>query len=328
MFYRNMLVLAIPAIVLLFAGDPSQGAQPQSSRPIRVIVPFAPGGQVDLIARLVSEKLSQRLKTPVIVDNRPGAGGLIGTEIARGASPDGHTLLMGSSSSLAILPSVGKTQSYDPLKDFSALSLISSSPYVLVVGAKFPASSVADLIALAKSKPGQLAYGSAGAFTGTHLATELFGIVTGTRLLHVPYKGSGPATIALLGGEISFLFNNLLPSIPHIKSGRFRALAVTSARRNPILPDVPTVIEAGIPNYESGAWNGLVMPAHGKKSVVKMLNAEIVSLLKAPDVQSTFDANGSEVIGSTPEAFRTFIQSELVKWSDVIRQIRVKQTGS
>lgn len=324
MSYLNMLVFVIPAMAVLLTSNPLMGAELQSPRPIRVIVPFAPGGQVDLIARQVSEKLAQRLKRPVIVDNRPGAGGLVGTKIALDASPDGHTLLMGSASSLAILPGVSEKQSYDPLRDFSAISLVSSSPYVLVVGSAVPSSSVADLIALAKSKPGQLTYGTAGAFTGTHLATELFCIITGIKFLHVPYKGSGPATIGLLGGEVSLLFNNLLPSIPHIKAGRFRALAVTSTRRSPILPDVPTVVESGIPNYESGAWNGLVMPARGQRSTVEMLNAEIVSLLKAPDVRSSFDANGSEVIGSTPEEFQAFIKTELVKWSDVIRKIRVK----
>lgn len=327
MRHQHILIFMVPVMAVLLTGNPARGAEPQSSQPIRVIVPFAPGGQVDLVARLVSEKLSQRLKAPVIVDNRPGAGGAVGTEIARNAAPDGRTLLMGSASSLAILPGVAPKQTYDPLEDFSALSLISSSPYVLVVGTAFPAVSVTDLIALAKSRPGQLTYGTTGAFTGTHLTTELFCIMTGTKFLHVPYKGSGPATIGLLGGEVALLFNNLLPSIPHIKAGRFRALAVTSTRRSPILPAVPTIIEAGVPGYESGAWNGLVMPAHGKKGTAAMLSAEIVAIVKSSDMRSTLEANGSEAIGSTPEEFRAYIKSELVKWADVIRKTRLKTTG-
>lgn len=325
MSYIKYAVPVISTVAMLLATVPLLGAQLGSSRPIRVIVPFAPGGQVDIVARQVSQILAEQLGRPVIVDNRPGAGALIGTRIALDSAADGHTLLMGSASSLAILPSAHEKPPYDPLRDFAPISLVSTSPYVLVVSEAVLAYSVADLLAVAKAKPGHLTYGTAGVLTGTHLTTELFSMMSGVKLLHVPYKGSGPATIGLLGREVSLLFNNLIPSIPHIKSGRMRALAVTTSKRSQLLPDVPTIAESGVLNFESGAWNGLVMPAGGHRVIIDILNTEIVSLLKAPDVRSTFATQGSEVIGSTPDEFRDFIKAELAKWSQVIRKTREKK---
>ena len=298
-------------------------AQLNSSRPIRVIVPFAAGGQVDLMARLVSGHLATSLGQPVVVENRPGASGLIGMNIALAAAPDAHTLVMASATSMAILPHALPKRPYDPFNDFTAISLIASSPYVLVVQPAFPAGSIAELVQLAKSKPRILLFGSAGQISGTRLSTELFNMMAGTEMVHVAYKGSGPATIDLLGGQISLLFNNLLPSLPHIKSGRLRALGVTTRQRNRALPDVPAIAEV-VAGYESDAWNGLVASGRPPRSAIARLNQEIVAILNTPAVKASISEQGSEALGSSPEEFTAFIRAENERWSKVLSKIKLE----
>ena len=295
------------------------------TRPIRLIVPFEPAGQVDLMARVVAENVSRQLGRQIVVDNRAGASGLIGTKAALAAAPDGNTLLFGSASSMALLPHASPTPPYDPIKDFTAVSLVATSPYVLVVPASGNIRSVADLITQAKANPAKLTYGSAGALSGTRISTELFNTMAGINTVHVGYKGSGPATTALLSGEVSFLVNNLLPSLPHIASGKFRALAVTTEKRNQALPQVPTVAESGVPGYEAGAWNGVVAPGRPPQKVVTTLHAAVVSALAGADVRAAITKQGSEVIGSTPQEFTAFIRRENVKWAEVIKKVRIDQ---
>jgi tripartite-type tricarboxylate transporter receptor subunit TctC len=298
-------------------------ADTESSRPIRLIVPFEAGGQVDLMARFVGEHLSRELGRQVVVDNRAGASGLIGTKTALAAGGDGNTLLFGSASSMALLPHVGTTPPYDPVKDFSTISLIATSPYVLVVQASSKWKSVEDLIKYAKANPGKLTYGSAGPFSGTRISTELFNSMAGIDAVHVGYRGSGRATIALLGGEVSFLLNNLLPSLPHIASGKLKVLAVTTDKRNPALPEVPTVSEAGVPGYEAGAWNGLVAPGHPSKEIIDTYYKAVVASMSSARVRSAIAKQGSEVIISTPGDFTKFLTRENEKWAKVIKKVQL-----
>lgn len=296
-------------------------AMQTETRPLRVIVPFAPGGQVDLMARLVSENLSREISRPIVVDNRAGASGLIAMKIALDAPSDGNTLVFGSASTMAFLPHATAKAPYDPIKDFTGISLIATSPYVLVVQSSSAIRSVSDLIKLAKDNPGKFTYGTAGHMAGTHITTELFNAMAGISTTHVPYKGSGPATVALLGNQITFLFNNLLPSLPHIRSEKLRALGVTTSRRNRALPNIPTIAEAGVIGYESGAWNGLVSPGKPDKRKVDVLFKGIVAILANPELTATINAQGSEVVGSTPQEFTTFIMNENAKWKGVVKKL-------
>jgi len=291
------------------------------TRPIRVIVPFAPGGQVDLMARLISEHLSKQISRTIVVDNRAGASGLIAMKIALDAPADANTLVFGSASTMAFLPHATAKAPYDPIKDFTGISLVATSPYVLVVQSSSSLRSVTDLIKLAKDSPGKLNYGTAGHMAGTHITTELFNAMAGISTIHVPYKGSGPATVALLGDQISFLFNNLLPSLPHIRSGKLRALGVTTLSRNRALPNVPTIAEAGVPGYESGAWNGLVSPGNPDMGRVDILYKGVKEVLANPELIATMNSQGSEVVGSTPEEFRVFIKNENLKWRDIVKKL-------
>jgi len=300
----------------------SASGQTDDRRPIRIIVPYAPGGQVDLMARVIATQLAKNLDVPVVVDNRSGASGLIGMHIALSSSADAKTLVMASATPMAILPHTQAKKPYDPMKDFTAISLVSSSPYVLVVPASSTMHSVADLIQLAKAKPGNLLYGSAGQLTGSHLTTELFNLMAGVQTVNVAYKGSAPATVELMSGQLTFLFNNLLPSLPHIKSARLRALGVTTATRNRTLPDVPTIAET-VKGYESSAWNGLVAPGHPPKAAIANLHAEIVRALNVRAVREGVLDQGSDVIGSSPAEFTELIRMENTKWLGVLQKVKL-----
>jgi tripartite-type tricarboxylate transporter receptor subunit TctC len=255
------------------------------------------------------------------VDNRAGASGLIAMKIALDAPADANTLVFGSASTMAFLPHATVKAPYDPIKDFTGISLVATSPYVLVIQSTSSMRSVADLIKLAKDSPGKLTYGTAGHMAGTHITTELFNAMAGISTTHVPYKGSGPATVALLGDQISFLFNNLLPSLPHIRSGKLRALGVTTLSRNRALPNVPTIAEAGVNGYESGAWNGLVSPGNPEKWRVDILYKGLKAVLANPELIATMNSQGSEVVGSTPEEFRIFIKNENSKWRGIVKKL-------
>ena len=294
------------------------------SKPIRLIVPQGAGGQNDIQARLIAQKISDAFGQPVVVDNRPGAAGAIGFEISVKAPADGYTLLLGSISTLAVLPSMPNKPKYDVLKDFAPVTLISTSPYVLVVHPSVQAPSVKELVTLAKARPGALTYASSGTGSGLHLATELFKSKAGIDMVHVPYKGSGPATIELVAGQVLVMFNNILPAMPQIKSGRLRALAVTTAKRSAAMPELPTIAESGYAGFEASSWQGIVTIAGTPQPVMRRLHAEIVKALQSPEAKSQIGGQGSEIVANTPQEFTGFIQQELDKWSKVIKTAAVR----
>ena len=272
----------LAALCVLVAGGAF--AQGYPNRPIRIVVPQPAGGGNDTIARMVGQKLTASLKQQVIADNRPGASGLIAAELVAKAAPDGYTLLLGNVATLTIVPNIHKKVTYDPLKDFDAVSLIASAPHLVVVHPSLPVTSVKQLIALAKAQPDALNYASNGVGSSTHLATELFKLMTGTRIVHVPYKGLPPALTDLLSGQMQLMFSSAVAMLPHVKSGRLRGIAMTGAQRLPSIPDIPTVAEAGVRDYEAGSWYGIVAPAGTPRAIVDVLNREIVAATKSRDI--------------------------------------------
>lgn len=294
------------------------GAQPYPSRPIRVVVPFAPGGAVDLVARTLAPKLNEALGQPVIVDNRSGAGGTIGTDIVAKARPDGHTLLaasMGVAVNAVLYPKLP----YDTLKDLAPVTLLGEQPNILVVHPGVPARSLNDLLALARAKPGQISYASGGVGSNTHLVTVLFARMAKVELLHVPYKGLGPAIADLVGGQVQLAVSNVSTAVPHVKSGRLRLLAVTTAKRFPLFPDTPTVAEAGVPGYESSGWYGLWATAGAPRSVLERLNQEVTGILGTPALREQFESQGLQPIPTSPETFGRRLREEINKWGPVVK---------
>ena len=318
------LLLAAAGLAFAASVSAAAGEARYPSKPIRLIVPQGAGGQNDIQARLIAQKISETMGQPVVVDNRPGAAGAIGFEISVKAPRDGYTLLLGSISTLAVLPSMPNKPNYDVLRDFAPITLISTSPYVLVVHPAVQAQSLKDLVALAKAKPGALTFATSGTGSGLHLATELFKLRAGIDMIHVPYKGSGPATIDLVAGQVHLMLNNILPAVPHIKTGRLRALAVTTARRSAALPDLPTIAESGYPDYQASSWQGIVTIAGTPQPIVRRLHAEIVQALQSPEAKSQIGGQGSEIIANTPQEFTAFIRQELDKWSKVINTAGVR----
>jgi len=299
-------------------------AQDYPNKPVRMVVPFPPGGTTDILARAVGQKLSESWGQQVVIDNRGGAGGNIGTDIVAKSPADGYTLLMGTVGTHAINASLYGKLPFDPIKDFAPVTLVASVPNVLVVNSTVDSKSVKELIALAKSKPGQLAFASSGNGTSIHLAGELFKSMTGTAMLHIPYKGSAPAIAELLGGQTNMMFDNLPSAMPHIKSGRLRALAVTSIRRSPALPDIPTIAETGISGYEASSWFGVLAPAGTPKDVVAKIQADIAKALNAPEIKERLSGQGAEPVGNTPEQFAEHIKAESAKWAKVVRDSGAK----
>jgi tripartite-type tricarboxylate transporter receptor subunit TctC len=297
-------------------------AQEYPQRPIRLIVPFPPGGSNDIVGRVIGQHLSERVGKPVVVDNRGGAGGTIGTEIAVRSQPDGYTLLV-ISVAYSYNPAIYKLP-YDPVKAIVPVAMLGSGPNVLVVNPSVPAKSVKELIALAKAKPGQLNYATAGIGSFQHLSSELFRIMSGVNIVHIPYKGGGPAMLAVMSGQAQLSIGSLIQTIPHIRSGKFRTLGVGGARRNPALPDAPTIAEAGVPGYEASNWWGIVAPAGVAPGIVKRLNTEVSAILAAPDVQKWFATEGAEAVSKTPDEFRKWIASEMAKWGKVVKQAGIK----
>jgi tripartite-type tricarboxylate transporter receptor subunit TctC len=294
-------------------------AQSYPSKPIHLIVPFPPGGPTDIVGRLVAQKLSEGVGQPVVVENRPGAGGTVGSTAAAKSAADGYTLLYGSTSTLAIAPSLYKNLSYDPRKSFAPISLVSRGPILVAVNAQVPARTLKEFIDLAKKSPGKLSYSSGGNGTPPHLAGELFKTVAGIDVLHVPYKGGGPAINDVAGGQVQAVFEGQVALQPHLQSGRIRALAITGARRNPSLPDVPTVAEAGLPQYDANFWSGLVAPAGTPNDTIGKLNAVLVKALQAPDVRETLSRQGLEAAGNSRQEFAAYIAAELEKWAAVVK---------
>jgi tripartite-type tricarboxylate transporter receptor subunit TctC len=309
------------AALLSFATAASaQDAWP--SRPIRFILPFPPGGGTDILGRLIAERLSAHLGQPVVAENRGGAGGNVGTEAAAKSAPDGYTIVL-VAPSLAISPTLYAKINYDPVKDFAPVSLVATVPNVMVTQPSLPGQLV-EFIAFAKSKPGALNFGSGGAGTSNHLAGELFNLVTGAKLVHIPYKGVNLAMQDVLAGNVHLVFIGTPAAAPHIRAGRLRALALVAPQRSSALPDVPTVAEAGLRDFEVTTWYGVLAPAGTPKNVVTRLNTELVKIMHSPELKEKLAATGTEPLTSTPEEFAAYIQREIAKWGDVIRKAGVK----
>ena len=299
-------------------------AQSFPNKSIRIIVPQLPGGGNDTIARMIAQKLTLTLKQQVVVDNRPGAGGLIGADLAAKAAPDGYTLLLGNVATLAIIPNVQQKVPYDPVKDFEPISLIASAPLLVVVHPSLPVRSVKQLIALARAKPGQLNYASNGVGSSTHLANAMFNMMTGTKMVHVPYKGLSAAATDLLSGQVQLMFSSAVAMMPHVKAERLRAIAMTGAQRSAAIPDVPTVAEAGVPGYEAGSWYGILAPAGTARSTVELLSRDIAAATKSPDIVERLTFEAVIPVGSTPAAFSTHIKTELARIGKVVRSADAK----
>jgi tripartite-type tricarboxylate transporter receptor subunit TctC len=297
------------------------GAQAQTypSKPIRLVVPFPPGGTTDILARTVGQKMTENWGQPVVIDNRPGAGGNIGSDLVAKAAPDGYTLLMATISTHAINVSLYKNLPFDSVRDFAPVSRIGTLPNILIVHPSVPVKSVKELIELAKSKPGELNFASSGVGTSLHLSGELFNSMAGVKLVHVPYKGSSPALADLLGGQVKIMFDNLPSALPHVKAGKLKPLAVTSAKRATVLPEVPTVMESGLPGFEVTSWFAIFVPAKTPTEIVAKLNGEIVKILNSGDVKEKLAQIGVDPAPTTPEALAAFAKAETEKWGKVVK---------
>ncbi len=293
-------------------------------RPIRFILPFPPGGPTDVIARQFGQKLGEALGQQVVPDNRSGAAGIVACEMAARALPDGQTLLLGAVGNLAINPHLYAKLPYDPARDYAPVSQLTATPYVLVVMAALPARNVKELVALAKAKPGQLNFASGGVGTGNHFSGELFKLATGIEIVHVPYKGGNQAMGDVLAGQVQMMFVNLLPALPQVKAGKLRALGVTAATRSPAAPELPTVAEAGVAGFETSSWHGVLVPAKTPRPIIVRLYTELAKIAQQPETKELMATQGTEVVGSTPEAFARFISAESVKWAEVIRKTGIR----
>jgi tripartite-type tricarboxylate transporter receptor subunit TctC len=299
-------------------------AQAWPSKPIKWIVPFAPGGTTDILARTVGDKLAIALGVPVVVENKPGAGGGLGAEFTAKAAPDGYTIMGGTISTHAINASLYKDLPYDPVKDFVPITLIARVPNMLVVNPAIPAKDVKELIVLLKANPTKYTFASSGNGTSQHLSGELFKSMAAVEMQHIPYKGSPPALQDVVGGQVTMTFDNITTAWPLAKAGKLRALAVTTAKRSSIAPDVPTLAEAGLPGFEVGSWQGVFAPARTPPAIIKRLNAEIVKILGMPDVREKLGGLGAEIVADSPEEFAAFVKAEVVKWSDVVKKSGAK----
>lgn len=313
-------------VVGLLAATAAAAAHAQAwpEKPLRFIVPFPPGGSTDVVARALAEKLRDRLGQPVVVDNKAGAGGTIGSDIASKAPPDGYTLLIGTSSTHAIAPGVFSNPPYDPVRDFAPVTLVGAATVMLVTHPSVPAKSVAELIALAKADPKRLTFASSGTGGVSHLIGEYFKSRAGIEMLHVPYKGDTPMITDLIGGQVSLAFGTAVAFLPHVQKGALKALAVTSAKPSPIAPDLPTVADSGLPGFEALQWFGILMPAKTPAAIVERMNRELAAILAMPDVRERFTSMGIEVSGGTAASFADFMASEAQKWQKIARDAGVR----
>jgi tripartite-type tricarboxylate transporter receptor subunit TctC len=314
-YLKDLAAACVMAGLCSFA----QGAENFPSKPVRLVAAFAPGGSVDLVARLLAQKLGEGWGQQVVVDNRPGAGGNVSAEIVKQAASDGYTLYI-CSASLVVNPSLYAKAPYDPVKDFTPISLLALVQNVLVANPRLAAGSVRELIALAKSKPGQVHYASTGSGTSGHLIMELFKSMAGIDLVHVPYKVIGQAQADLISGQVSLWFPTAPGALPHIKAGRMRLLAVAGGKRSPALPDVPTIAESGVPGFDASTWYPLLAPARTPRDIVAKINKAVVGVLNQPDVQQRLTGMGIEIVGSSPDDLARHIRSEIPKWARVIKQ--------
>jgi len=322
MTYRNYFTACVAALVL--AGSPGALAQAWPAKPIRIVVPFPAGGATDIMARAAAQKMTEAWGQSVVVDNRPGAAGNIGAELVARSPNDGYTMLMGTVGTHAINASLYAKMPYDHVKDFAPVVLVAAVPNVLVVHPSVPANSVAELVAYGKANPGKLNFASSGSGTSIHLSGELFKVSTGLTMQHVPYKGSAPALTDLVGGQVQLMFDNLPPSLPHIRAGRLRALAVTTAARAPALPEVPTVAESGLTGFEASSWFGLLAPAGTPADIVAKVNGELARWIASPEAKEKMSAIGANAAGGTPEDFARHIAAETAKWAKVVKESGAK----
>ena len=312
-------LLKLFAACVLAACAFTVSAQPYPSKPLRFVVPFPPGGSTDLLARRLCERLQASMGQPCVVENKPGAGGAVGSEFVAKAAPDGYTLLLGVTGSHGISVSLNPKLPYHPIKDFAPISTLVSTSLVLVVGPQFPANTLAEYVTYAKGRPDQVTHSSPGNGTSMHLTGEMFNLASGTKLVHVPYKGSAGAVNDLMGGQVQSMFGDFLVVYPQVKGGKIKALAITSAKRHQMLPDVPTIAESGYPGFEALSWQGLFVPAGTPADIVAKLNAETLKALTAEDFRDAFAKQGFTVAGSSPAEFRAFIEAEIPKWARIIK---------
>src|SRR5262245_2163353 len=316
----GLRVLCASAALAISAGVCAQG---YPSKPIRMIVAYPPGGGTDIVGRTVAQKLGEALGQSVVVENRGGASGNIGTELAARAAPDGYTILMGNVAPNAINASLFRNLPFDPVADFAPVTLVASTPNVLVVHPSTPARTVKEVVALARAKPGALNFASAGVGSSSHLAGELFRVLARAEIVHVPYKGAGSAMVDVLSGQVQLYFATMPAAMPHVKSGKLAPVAVTSARRSRALPEVPTIAESGVPGYEASTWYGLLAPAHTPQAAIARLHDATVKILSDAALREKLANQGFEPVGDTPEEFAAYIKSEIGKWGKVIREAEI-----
>jgi tripartite-type tricarboxylate transporter receptor subunit TctC len=315
---------ALIALVAVTAVAAGAHAQTFPNRPIRLIVPQPPGGGTDIVARVMADQLAKQLGQQVVVDNRLGAGTVVGTDLAAKAAPDGYTLLMGLNANMAVNPSLFSKLPYDPVLDFTPVAMLVTFPFLVVVNNDLPVKSIADLVALAKSKPGQLNFASAGNGTGQHLSTELFKVLTGTSMVHVPFRGAQAAYADVISGQVQVFFDNIAAALPQARSGRVRALAVTTDKRSEIVPDLPTVAEAGVAGYEYHTWFGMWAPAGTPKPVVEKLNGEVIKAMAVKEVRERFTILAGQPSQMKLAEIEPFVKAEIVKWAKVVKEAGVK----
>ena len=326
MMDRLSRVFALGICIAGLSVAPAALAQAYPTKPVRVVVPYPPGGVGDTTMRAIAQQLSESLGQPFVIDNKPGASQMIGADAVAKAAPDGYTLFLGSVTSLAINVSSQKKMPYDPVKDFAPVSMLYFSPMYLVVNPAVPAQSVKELVALAKAQPGKLSFASIGQGGSIHLAGEMFKSMAGVDITHIPYKGSAPALTDIIGGQVSLMFDAGVSALPQVRAGKLRALAITTAKRVDSTPELPTVAEAGgLPNYEATLWFGLVAPAATPRDIVNRLSQELARILRQPALQARFANLGVEFSASSPEEFATYIRAETLKWGKVFRDAKVEQ---
>ncbi|MEO7727889.1 MAG: tripartite tricarboxylate transporter substrate binding protein [Burkholderiales bacterium] len=308
---------------MLFCAMPV-GAQPYPTKPIRMVITYPPGGNTDLVGRALAQKLGESIGQLVVVDNRGGAGGIMGTMITKQSAADGYTIMLGTSAGMVTNPLLSSKLSYDPVRDFAPVSMVVIVPQLLVTNPQLPVKNVRELIALAKAKPGYLSAGSSGVGTPNHLGTEMLKGLAGVDIVHVPYKGGGPAIVDLIGGQIHMAFSSVPSVLPHIKAGRLNALGVGSAKRSPSLPNIPTIAESGVPGYEYTTWYGIFTPVRTPRPILTQLNAEIVKVVGAPELNDYFASQGADPSPSTPDELRRYMAQESARWARIIKAANIR----
>jgi tripartite-type tricarboxylate transporter receptor subunit TctC len=317
----------LPALALMVAVALATGAaraEDYPTHPIRLVVPYAAGGGADSVARIVAKRVGETIGQPIVIENRGGAGSIIGAEFVKKSSPDGYTLLLGQSGPISINPAVYRDLPYDPLKDFAPITMTTAYPYIMVVSPALGVKTLPEFVALAKSKTDQLNYGTTGVGAANHLVTELFDRKAGIRMTHIPYRGTALAVTDLIAGQVQVVFADPISALPHIKAGTLLALAVTSKERSPVAPDVPTIAESGYPGFDAIAWHGILAPANTPPAIINRLNAEIVAALKEPETKGLLEKQAMQTVGNSPQAFADFIRQDIAIWKEVAEQAKVE----